>query len=265
MLVRRWVAIWKTRKVAAFLVLGIVLVMLLVQHFAGQVVVISDVPGEREEKKNVLFFFFFFTPFCDVLSEGGQMRKSYRGESPLLCAAFVAERGHASSLVALMTTVFSKFRHARKGDWEAIVVAMSSSSRAVETIKKRFAIDLFVGSKVSRGADWPVLTAVMGGCRAPFVLLVRQEASLSALPELDSAKALRGKLQKDRKAAGVYLEPSGVTCSSSGECPINKEYTGALFLDRTKLVEAFPAYLEEEHTMADLIEKAGMHMLEDVK
>lgn len=181
-----------------------------------------------------------------------------------MCAAFVAERGHASRLIAGMNQVYELFSRTKAGFWESVVVSMSAHPiRAADTIKKRFAIDLFVGSRVSRGSGWPVVTAVVGACRAPYVLLIREDSAVS-LGGQDELTKIIGRLRKDDKAVGVYLDAHGVDCTN-GKCLVSKDYTGALVLDRSKIVELAPTFLTDEHSISVLIDKAGMHFLEHTR
>lgn len=240
MLVNRWFAIWKTRKWIVLCVAVVLLFLLALQNVSTQVVVIAEA------------------------SDGGRTGKSYRGEAPLVCAAFVAERGHPSRLLSVMSGVFAKLRSAPRGFWEAAFVALSRvPARSVDTIKKRFAVDVFVASKVARGRGWPVLAAVMGACRAPYVLLMREDSVVTFSDTQDLNNQI-ARLKRDDRAVGVYLEAHDEAVCSGGKCKAaaNSYYSGSVVLDRTKLVSALPVALEKHHTLNDLIEKAGMHFLE---
>ncbi len=193
----------------------------------------------------------------------GQMKKRYRGQAPQLCFAFVSEAGRPLRLVPAMEQVYAQMKAAKRVAWESVLVDIGGSEEDTAALKRRFAIDVAVLTPVRRAGEWAANAALLAGCRAPFAVLIREDA-----PVLwEGTEALlkqAARLKTALKAIGVYLEPSASECgedeSKMCKTPAS-DHSGAMLINRAALAQMMPVYMEEQHEWGTVAAQKEFGML----
>jgi hypothetical protein len=186
---------------------------------------------------------YFFTGHVIIVQEDSTpVRKSYRGQEPAVCVAFLSYRTEAVP-AHLLKSMFS-YMEEHQFSWESVLVDMDSSERVRRRMKKQFLFDVTVFSHAQHSMLWLLNSGVIGACRAPHVVVL--DVNGENLVRSWSGATLKQSIERLKhreKAVGLRLEEGlcGDTMAiekSSAEmrlCQPEKSHITGVVYDRKRM------------------------------